>query len=71
MPVNELNSCSRLTGGAKQYVYGPAGPAYAVDSANAVTVYHSDGLGSVRSDGRGEHSDLYATGQASKGPIYL
>jgi RHS repeat-associated protein len=36
-----------LSDGARKYVYG-IGLAYTVDSANAVSVYHTDGLGSVR-----------------------
>ena len=37
-----------LSDGSRKYVSGPAGLAYSVDSANTVTVYHSDSSGSLR-----------------------
>jgi len=52
-----------LSDGARKYVYGPAGLAYAVDSSNNVTVYHTDGLGSVRAltNGSGTLLQTYQT----------
>lgn len=34
--------------GTRRYVAGPAGPAYSLDGANVATIYHNDGLDSVR-----------------------
>src|SRR6185437_11876571 len=57
-------------------VWGPAGLAYAVDPSNGVTVYHADGLGSVRAitDGSGTvvqtyRSDAYGVATSTKGGI--
>ena len=52
-----------LDDGQQKYVWGAAGLAYSVDSAGALTVYHADGLGSVRAltDTTGQVVQTYQT----------
>jgi len=52
-----------LTDGTLKYVYGAQGLAYSVDATNNVSVYHIDGLGSVRTltNGSGTLMQTYQT----------
>ena len=52
-----------LDDGTRKYVWGAAGLAYSVDTANTLTVYHTDGLGSVGplTDGGGSVEQAYQT----------
>src|SRR5207249_1707986 len=52
-----------LDDGTRKYVWGADGLAYSVDTANTLTVYHTDGLGSVRAltDATGAVVQTYET----------